>query len=49
MRASVKMRVMPFTEVTVPTEWHIITNVVLGDLDLNFQGQICETLIYRKR
>ena len=27
----------------------INANVVLGDLDLNFQGQTIETLIFRKR
>ena len=47
VRAGVKLLRITFIE-AFATEWHHM-NVVLGDLDLFFQGQTFETLISLKR
>ena len=36
------MCTISFTELIFATEW-LTTNVIVGDLDLNFQGQTSET------
>ena len=43
------MDVMTFIEVDYSPLKGVITNAVLGDLDLNFQSETFETLTSRKR
>ena len=43
------MRAMTFTEVGIRHRNGITANVVLGDIDLNVQGQTFQMLVYRKR